>query len=74
MQRLQILWHTAYYGIPGSRVKEHFLIAKSTLYRWLHVSLSGTREAGLTSRCQPEGGDPRVREEPPVDSTRESLG
>ncbi len=41
MQRLQILWHMAYYGIPRSRVKEHFLIAKSTLYRWLHAAQEG---------------------------------
>jgi len=31
----------AYYGIPRSRVKEHFLIAKSTLYRWLHAAERG---------------------------------
>ena len=41
MQRLQILWHMAYYGIPRSRVTEHFLIAKSTLYRWLHAAQEG---------------------------------
>jgi transposase InsO family protein len=41
MQRLQILWHMAYYGIPRSRVTEHFLIAKSTLYRWLHAAEKG---------------------------------
>jgi len=40
-QRLQILWHMAHYGIPRSRVKEHFLIAKSTLYRWLHAAERG---------------------------------
>jgi len=33
MQRLQILWHMAYYSIPRQRVREHFGIAKSTLYR-----------------------------------------
>jgi len=33
MQRLRILWHMEYYRIPRSRVTEHFLIAKSTLYR-----------------------------------------
>jgi len=38
LQQLQILWHMAYYGIPRSQVKEHFLIAKSTLYRWLHAA------------------------------------
>jgi len=32
MQRLQILWHMAYYRIPRKRVKEHFCIARSTLY------------------------------------------
>ena len=41
MQRLQILWHMAYYHIPRCRVKEHFLIAKSTLYRWLHAAEKG---------------------------------
>ena len=41
LQRLQILWHMAYYRIPRSRVKEHFLIAKSTLYRWLHAAEEG---------------------------------
>ena len=41
MQRLQILWHMAYYGIPRSRVTEHFLSAKSTLYRWLHAAQEG---------------------------------
>jgi transposase InsO family protein len=41
MQRLQILWHMAYYKIPRSRVKEHFRIAKSTLYRWLHAAERG---------------------------------
>ena len=40
MQRIQILWHMAYYRIPRTRVKEHFLIAKSTLYRWLHAAAS----------------------------------
>ena len=40
-QRLQILWHMAYYRIPRSRVKDHFLIAKSTLYRWLHAVEEG---------------------------------
>ncbi len=41
MQRLQILWHMAYYRIPRCRVQEHFLIAKSTLYRWLHAAERG---------------------------------
>ena len=41
MQRLQILWHMAYYGIPRSRVAEHFLIARSTFYRWLHAAERG---------------------------------
>jgi hypothetical protein len=30
-----------YYRIPRSRVKEHFLIAKSTFYRWLHAAEKG---------------------------------
>ncbi len=41
MQRLQILWHMAYCHIPRSHVKDHFLIAKSTLYRWLHAAEAG---------------------------------
>jgi len=41
MQRLQILWHMTYYGIPRSKVTEHFLIATSTLYRWLHAAQEG---------------------------------
>lgn len=40
-QRLQILWHMAYYGIPRNRVAEHFVIARSTLYRWLHAAERG---------------------------------
>jgi putative transposase len=41
MQRLQILWHMAYYDVPRRRVAEHFLIARSTLYRWLHAADKG---------------------------------
>ena len=41
MQRLRVLWHMAYYGIPRSWVTEHFLIARSTLYRWLHAAEQG---------------------------------
>jgi len=41
MQRLRVLWHMAYYGIPRNRVTEHFLIARSTLYRWLHAAEQG---------------------------------
>ena len=41
MQRLQILWHMAYYGIPRSKVAEHFLIARSTFYRWLQAAEHG---------------------------------
>jgi hypothetical protein len=41
IQRLQILWHIAYYGIPRKRVKDHFGIATSTLYRWLHAAERG---------------------------------
>jgi len=41
MQRLQILWHMAYYGIARSKVAEHFLIARSTFYRWLHAAERG---------------------------------
>ncbi len=41
MQRLQILWHMEYCGIPRCRVAQHFLIARSTLYRWLHAAEKG---------------------------------
>jgi transposase InsO family protein len=41
MQRLQILWHMSYYGIPRNQVTKHFLIARSTLYRWLHAADGG---------------------------------
>ncbi len=41
MQRLQILWHMTHYRIPRCQVKEHFVIAKSTLYRWLHAAEEG---------------------------------
>jgi len=60
LQRLQILWHMAYYRIPRSRVKEHFLIAKSTLYRWLHAAEEGDlgdqktkKESRRVPECQP---------------------
>ncbi len=41
MQRLQILWHMEYYGIARNKVTEHFLIARSTFYRWLHAAQRG---------------------------------
>jgi len=41
MQRLRILWHMTYYRIPRSKVMEHFLIARSTFYRWLHAAGQG---------------------------------
>jgi hypothetical protein len=41
MQRLRILWHMSYYGIPRNQVTEHFLISRSTLYRWLHAAERG---------------------------------
>ena len=53
MQRLQILWHMAYYGIPRKRVKEHFCIAKSTLYRWLHAAQDGVLGADKAARESP---------------------
>jgi len=58
MQRLQILWHMAYYQIPRRRVAEHFLIAKSTLYRWLHAAEKG------------DLGDPKGR----IESQRKTPG
>jgi len=59
MQRLQILWHMAYSRIPRSRVKEHFLIAKSTLYRWLHAAEKG------------DLGERKTRQESPRKTPRE---
>ena len=41
MQRLQVLWHMEYWGIPRNKVKEHFLIARSAFYRWLHAAEKG---------------------------------
>jgi putative transposase len=35
-ERLLILWHIEAFQIPRRRVTEHFGIARSTLYRWLH--------------------------------------
>ena len=49
-QQLRIRWHMAYYGIPRKRVKEHFLIARSTLYRWLHAAETGV--LGEERPCQ----------------------
>ena len=40
---------------------------------WDRVSLSGAREADLTSRRQPESRDPRVGEEPSLDGAREGV-
>ena len=59
LQRLQILWHMEYYRIPRSRVKEHFLIAKSTLYRWLHAAQEG------------DLGDQKAKKESPRKTPRE---
>jgi len=53
MQRVQILWHMAYYGIPRKRVKEHFCIAKSTLYRWLHAAEKGVLGEGKSCQHSP---------------------
>jgi len=36
----------SHYGIPRYRVTEHFLIARSTLYRWLHAAEEGNLGAG----------------------------
>jgi transposase-like protein len=46
MQRLQILWHLAYYDIARKRVTEHLGIAKSTFYRWLHAMQDGMLGVG----------------------------
>ena len=35
-ERLLILWHIEAFQIPRRRVTEHFRVARSTLYRWLH--------------------------------------
>ena len=62
MQRLRILWHMEYYRIPRSRVKEHFLIAKSTLYRWLHAAEKG------------DLGEPKAKQESPRKTSAELAG
>ena len=53
MQRLRILWHMEYYRIPRSQVKEHFLIAKSTFYRWLHAAEQGNLGEKKTPKESP---------------------
>ena len=53
MQRLRILWHMEYYRIPRSRATEHFLIAKSTLYRWLHAAERGELGGKSTPKESP---------------------
>jgi hypothetical protein len=50
MQRLEILWHMAHYGIARKRLKEHFCIARSTLYRWLRAAEKGV--LGQERPCQ----------------------
>ena len=62
LRRLQILWHMEYYRIPRSRVKEHFLIAKSTLYRWLHAAEKG------------DLGEPKAKQESPRKTSAELAG
>ena len=37
-ERLLILWHIEAFQIPRRRVTEHFGVARSTRYRWLHKS------------------------------------
>ncbi len=59
LQRLRILWHVEYYRIPRSRVKEHFLMAKSTLYRWLHAAQEG------------DLGEPKAKQESPRKTSAE---
>jgi transposase InsO family protein len=53
MQRLQIMWHMAHYRIPRCQVKEHFLIAKSTLHRWLHAAEEGDLRERKATRESP---------------------
>jgi len=53
IQRLQILWHMTYCRIPRSRVKEHFGIVTSTLYRWLHAAERGDMGENKSRRRSP---------------------
>ena len=53
IQRLQILWHMEHFNIPRERVKEHFGIAKSTFYRWLHAAQDGVLGADRAGRESP---------------------
>ncbi len=62
MQRLQILWHMDYYGIPRNKVNEHFLIARSTFYRWLHATEKGNL------------GEPKAKQESPRKTPAELAG
>jgi len=62
MQRLRVLWHMTYYRIPRSKVTEHFLIAKSTFYRWLHAAEKGNL------------GEPKARQESPRKTPVELAG
>ncbi len=39
-ERLCVLWHLEYFQVPRRRVHEYFGIARSTLYRWLHLEES----------------------------------
>ncbi len=42
LERIAILWSMEYFQIPRRKVRQHFGIARSTFYRWLH-SLSSER-------------------------------
>ena len=53
-ERLCVLWHMEYFQIPRRRVEEHFGIARSTLYRWLHCI-----EAEASSQSAPPNKTPR---------------
>ncbi len=62
MQRLQILWHMEYWGIARNKVTEHFLIARSTFYRWLHAAEKG------------DLGEPKAKRESPRKTSAELAG
>jgi len=62
LQRLQILWHMEYYRIPRSRVKEHFLIAKSPLYR--AGSMRPRRAIWVSARARARAPGRRLRNSP----------
>lgn len=46
-ERLAILWHMEYLGIPRRQASKYFCIARSTLYRWIE-NVAGRERTGTT--------------------------